>query len=164
MPKRSRRVVVLAHCILNANAKYGGGATYPGANVEVVEPYLRDGVGIVQLPCPESSFLGMSRWGMTRNQYDNVAYRRHCANILRPTLDTLEEFAAAGYAIEGVVGIKGSPSCGVTETCEGYEGGEVAGAPTCERIAERGVMMAVLGELLEARGLELSFTDVRDPD
>ncbi|MDR3687280.1 MAG: 2-thiouracil desulfurase family protein [Coriobacteriia bacterium] len=164
MTKRSRRVVVLAHCILNGNAKYGGGATYAGANVEVLEPYLRDGVGIVQLPCPESSFLGMSRWGMTRNQYDNVAYRRHCAAILRPTIDTLEEFAAAGYAIEGVVGIKGSPSCGVTETHEGYEGGGIEGTPTCERVADRGVMMAVLGELLAVRGMKLTFTDVRDPD
>ena len=164
MPKRSRRVVVLAHCILNANAKYSGGATYPGANVAVVEPYLRDGVGIVQLPCPESSFLGMSRWGMTRNQYDNVAYRRHCAEILRPTLDTLEEFATAGYEIEGVVGIQGSPSCGVTETCEGYEGGEVDGTPNCRRVAARGVMMEVLGELVAERGLDLAFTDVSDSD
>jgi predicted secreted protein len=101
---------------------------------------------------------------MTRNQYDNVAYRRHCAEILRPTLDTLEEFAKAGYEIEGVVGIKGSPSCGVTETCEGYEGGEVEGTPTCQRAAARGVMMAVLGELVAERGLELAFSDVRDPD
>jgi predicted secreted protein len=164
VPKRSRRVVVVAHCILNANAKYLGGASYPGANVAVIEPYLRDGVGIVQLPCPESSFLGMSRWGMTRNQYDTVAYRRHCAEILRPTVDTLEEFSAAGYAIEGVIGVKGSPSCGVSETCEGYEGGDVQGTPSCEKVAARGVMMAVLGDLLGQRGLNIELTDVSDPD
>jgi predicted secreted protein len=164
VPDRSRRVVVVAHCILNANAKYVGGATYSGANVAAVEPYLRDGIGIVQLPCPETSFLGMSRWAMTRNQYDTAAYRRHCGDILRPTLDTLEEFARAGYAIEGVVGIKGSPSCGVTETCEGYAGGEVGGTHSCQRVAESGVMMTVLAEMLAERGLGVALTDIGDAD
>ncbi|HEY5540286.1 MAG TPA: 2-thiouracil desulfurase family protein [Coriobacteriia bacterium] len=164
MVSRSRRVVVVAHCILNANAKYSGGASYPGANLEVLEPYLRNGVGVVQLPCPESSYLGMGRWCMTRNQYDTVAYRRHCAEILRPTVDALEEFARADYAIEGIVGIKGSPSCGVTETCVGYAGGGVGRAHACERVAGSGVMMDVLAEMLGERGLDVALSDVRDPD
>jgi predicted secreted protein len=157
-------VVVVAHCILNANAKYVGGASYPGAYLAVLEPFLQAGVGIVQLPCPESSFLGMSRWSMTRNQYDTVAYRRHCREILRTPVDTLEEFARAGYALEGVVGIKGSPSCGVTETCEGYAGGDIEGAPACEPVSARGVMIDVLAEMLAERGLVVAMTDVSDPD
>jgi predicted secreted protein len=164
MDARSRRVVVVTHCILNANAKYGGGASYPGANTAFLEPYLRDGVGIVQLPCPESSFLGMSRWAMTRGQYDTTAYRRHCAQILAPTLDTLEEFSAAGYAIDAVWGVKGSPSCGVTETHEGYEGGEVGGSPSCARVAGMGVYMTVLAQLLAERGLGIELRDVADPE
>ena len=164
MPSRSRRVVVVAHCILNANAKYLGGAKYPGANLEVVEPYLREGVGIVQLPCPESGLLGMSRWAMTRNQLDTAAYRRHCAEILRPTVDTLEEFARAGYTIEGIVGVKGSPSCGVTDTSEGYAGGRIEGVPAHEHVVGRGVMMDVLAELLTECGLPLTMLDVADPD
>jgi len=164
VPNRSRRVVVLAHCILNANAKYPGGAKYPGANVAVLEPYLRDGVGIVQLPCPETGFLGMSRWAMTRNQLDTVAYRCHCASVLGPTVDTLEEFARAGYTIDGVVGVKGSPSCGVTDTTVGYPGGRIEGSPAHEHVIGRGVMMDVLADLLAERGLPLTMCDVGDPD
>jgi predicted secreted protein len=164
MDMRGRRIVVVAHCILNANAKYAGGAKRPGANIGVLEPYLRDGVGVVQLPCPESSFLGMGRWTMTRNQYDTGAYRRHCRETLRPTVDTLEEFSRAGYAIEGVVGIKGSPSCGVTETCEGFGGGEIGGVPVSVRAAGSGVMMTVLAEMLAERELPISMTDVSDSD
>ena len=164
MPVRSRRVVVVAHCILNANAKYPGGAKYAGANLGVVEPYLRDGVGIVQLPCPESALLGMSRWAMTRNQLDTAAYRRHCAEVLRATVDTLEEFARAGYTIEGVAGVKGSPSCGVTDTTEGYPGGRIGSSPAHEHVVGRGVMMDVLAELLTERGLSLTMWDVGDAD
>ena len=95
MPARSRRVLVVAHCILNANAKYAGGAKYAGANLAFLEPYLREGVGIVQLPCPEAGLFGMSRWTMTSNQFDTAAYRRHCAEILRPTVDMLDRLARA---------------------------------------------------------------------
>ena len=101
---------------------------------------------------------------MTRNQYDTVAYRRHCGEMLRPTLDTLEEFARAGYEIDGVLGIKGSPSCGVTETREGYAGGEVQGTPACERVAGAGVMMDVLARMFAERGLDVALSDIRDPD
>ena len=134
MPMRSRRIVVVAHCILNANARYVGGARRPGAYTAVIEPYVLDGVGIVQLPCPESSFLGMDRPTMTRDQYDTAAYRQHCREVLRPTVDTLEEFARGGYALERVIGIKGSPSCGVTETTEGFR-------PTAD---EAGVALTVI--------------------
>jgi predicted secreted protein len=164
VPQRSRRVVVLAHCILNANAKYVGGAACSGADLTAIEPYLREGAGIVQLPCPESGLLGISRWAMTRNQLDTAGYRRHCRDILRPTLDTLEEFAAAGYEIEGVVGIKGSPSCGVTETSEGYSGGKVGGAHAHSRVGGAGVMMAVLTEMLAERGLNVELRDADNPD
>jgi len=164
VPNRSRHVVVVAHCILNANAKYAGGAKYPGANLAVLEPYLREGFGIVQLPCPESGLLGMRRWAMTRNQLDTAAYRRHCAEMLRATVDTLEEFARAGYTIEGIVGVKGSPSCGVADTTEGYRGGRIEGAAAYEHVVGSGVMMDVLAELLTERGMPLTMWDVGDRD
>ena len=47
--------MALAHCILNANAKVAGIAQTPGAIPVIVEGLLRDGVGIVQLPCPEQT-------------------------------------------------------------------------------------------------------------
>ena len=38
---------------------------------------MSEDVGVIQLPCPEATFLGMRRWGMTREQYDVPAFRRH---------------------------------------------------------------------------------------
>jgi predicted secreted protein len=161
MPDRSRRIVVVAHCVLNANARVGGGARYPGADLEVLKPYLDEGVGIVQLPCPETTFLGMNRFGMTRNQYDTEAYRRHCAEVLRPSVESLGQFARAGYELEAVIGVEGSPSCGVCETKEGHVGGKIEVVPTCSNVQGRGIMMQVLAEMLEDRELSIPLVGIR---
>jgi predicted secreted protein len=163
MPDRSRRIVVVAHCVLNANARVGGTAHCPGADLDVLGAYLSEGVGIVQLPCPETTFLGMSRFGMTRNQYDTQAFRRHCSEILLPSVDALDQFARAGYELEAAVGIEGSPSCGVCETTEGHSGGKIETVPTCSRVQGRGIMIQVLAHMLEERGLYIPLVGVSAP-
>ncbi|MFQ7855431.1 MAG: hypothetical protein ACLRIS_10160 [Flavonifractor plautii] len=58
---RSRKVVFLAHCLLNQNAISDGTAVYPAAFRELVQFFLEHQVGIVQLPCPEPCCLGLDR-------------------------------------------------------------------------------------------------------
>lgn len=166
MPDRSRRVVAVAHCHLNVNTKVRGLACYAGARGDVILPLIADGVGIVQLPCPEATFLGMRRWGMTVEQYDTPAYRRHCREILRPAVDTLTALADDGCAIEGVLGVEGSPSCGVSATCAGFTGGEIEdGAPNqaAARVAGQGVLVDELRAMLREAGLEaVPFAGIED--
>lgn len=59
--KRSRRLVLAAHCLLNQNAISDGTADYPGTHEEVARLLLEEGVGILQLPCPELCCLGLDR-------------------------------------------------------------------------------------------------------
>ena len=47
--RRSRRVIFLAHCILNQNAISDGTAGYPAAHREVVQALLDAQVGVVQM-------------------------------------------------------------------------------------------------------------------
>src|SRR6516162_5675778 len=51
--ERSRRVVLVSHCLLNENTRYAGGATRPGAVAEIIDELMAAGYGIHQLPCPE---------------------------------------------------------------------------------------------------------------
>jgi predicted secreted protein len=165
MPARSRRVAVLAHCHLDANTKVHGLADYAGARDDLVVPLIERGVGIVQLPCPEATFLGMRRWGMTREQYDTPAYRRHCRAILGSVVDTLAALAEDGCVIEMVVGVDGSPSCGIALTPVGYEGGEISrlAEPPADTLAPgRGVFMEVLGDLLAEAGLDIPFEGMEE--
>jgi hypothetical protein len=55
---RSGRVAFVAHCLLNENVRYLGGACRPGDVSEVVDGLQRQGVGICQMPCPEQDAWG----------------------------------------------------------------------------------------------------------
>jgi hypothetical protein len=59
--KRGKKVVLVAHCILNQNAKIDRCAHYPGAMREVVQTLVEAGVGLVQMPCPELMIMGLDR-------------------------------------------------------------------------------------------------------
>ncbi|MCF7936901.1 MAG: hypothetical protein K9L28_11225 [Synergistales bacterium] len=169
--ERSGTTVVLAHCLCNANAIVAGLARYPGAIRQLLVPIVEEGVGIIQLPCPETTYLGARRWGMTVEQYDTPGYRRHCRRLLEPCLDQIEDALAAGQNLLGVLGVEGSPSCGVETTCRGCEGGELGDEARYRRNRERiaaapgsGVFMAVLRRMLDERGLSLPLADVSNGD
>jgi predicted secreted protein len=38
---------------------------------------------VVQIPCPETSYVGLKRWWFTKELYDSVSYRRHCRRIAK---------------------------------------------------------------------------------
>jgi len=159
---RGRKVVVLAHCLLNVNTKVHGLAIYPAVH-PIVRELISEDVGVIQLPCPEAAFLGMRRWGMTREQYDVPAFRRHSQALLEPVVDTLVALVDDGCEVVGVWGVDGSPSCGVARTCAGYEGGDmdrVTGPPEWTQVAGAGVFMATLQSMLADRGLAIEFHGV----
>jgi predicted secreted protein len=165
--RRSGRNLAVAACLLCANLKVRGLAAYPGALESLIGEALRRGYGLIPLPCPETTYLGMSRWGMTKEQYDTAAYRRHCRTILEPTLDAMEALLRDGQRIDAVIGVDGSPSCGVSRTCFGYLGGELAGATDLAALTGnlregpgRGVLMEELMRALGERGLDLPFVGV----
>ena len=161
---RSRAVVVVCHCLLNANSKVRPLAAYPGAALAVIEPYLRRGYGIFQLPCPELCHLGGDRWGMTREQYDCRPYRRRLDDLAATAVDQLAALARDGCRIEAVVGMDGSPSCGVFATCLGFTGGEpgpggvdMAAATQARVIHGSGLFIDALRRELAAAGLAPPF-------
>ncbi len=166
MPARARRIAVLAHCHLNVNTKVHGLAYYPGTRADLLSDLSSACVGIVQLPCPEITFLGMNRWGMTREQYDTPAYRRHCASLLQPVVDTIVALAEDGCEVVGVYGVDGSPSCGVDRTCIGYTGGEIEATASDGTLPEAvdtpgpGVFFEALRVRLEASGIRPPFIGI----
>jgi predicted secreted protein len=168
MPQRSRRVAVVSHCHLNVNTKVHGLADYEGVRTEVIHPLVQSGTGIVQLPCPEATYLGMHRWAMTCEQYDTPSYRRHCQRILEPVVDTLAALSGDGCEIEAVIGVDGSPSCGVARTCVGYRGGKIGalsepgGAQAAVDAGAPGIFMEVFRSLLIAAGLDVAFRGVEE--
>ena len=114
--KRGRKIVVGAHCILNQNSRAQGKAYYTGMINEIVDVIRKHEVGIIQMPCPELTYAGLLRPSQTKEQYDTPAFRRHCRQIASSTADQVEEYVRNGFKVLAILGVEGSPTCGVEET------------------------------------------------
>lgn len=163
---RSKKIVLISHCIINQNS--------------VVKPYAREfkdfknliltlienNIGIIQLPCPEISMYGLKRWGHVKDQFETPNFKKTSKKLLENTLESVEEYKNNGYEILGVIGIKGSPSCGVTKTCRGKWEGSIGDEKNIENarrtlreVDEPGVFMEVLDSSIKELGFELKFYD-----
>ncbi len=154
MTKRSKRVILLSHCILNQNSVVQPIARMPGALEGVVRACLDAEVGMIQLPCPELMAYGPERQPMDRKGYDTAKYRLQCRRLLEPVRAQVEAYRRAGYEIVGLIGIGNSPSCGIDTT---YEGGPQPG---------RGIFMEELLKMLpelEGRTLQVPRRYGEDP-
>lgn len=123
--KRSRKIILVSHCILNSNSKVEGLSEYAGVFYEVVNLINDSGIGIIQLPCPEMLMYGIKRWGHVKEQFDTPYYREKCRKIIQPIISQVKDYQNNDYDIIGVLGVDGSPSCGVNKTCSGNWGGEL---------------------------------------
>ncbi|MDX5627019.1 MULTISPECIES: CD3072 family TudS-related putative desulfidase [unclassified Brenneria] len=109
--QRSRTVIVTSHCVINQNAVVGSLARSRGMMKSAVDWMYEQGYGIIQLPCPEFTFLGPTRPPMTVAGYDTPEFRAHSRKILSPVIEQLKVYQDNGYAIAGGLAIAGSPSC-----------------------------------------------------
>jgi predicted secreted protein len=186
---RSGKVIFLSHCILNENTRYLGGACRGGSIREIVEQCLDKDIGIVQMPCPEQIAWG----GVTKKlmllaygtkgtffyhiislflplflMYTKVIFRR----LARETARQIRDYLASGFSVVGIMGIDGSPSCGVNKTLDIRRSFKSAacievGSVTVEQmhsiitealIDGRGIFMEMLQEELEKRRIHVPFT------
>jgi predicted secreted protein len=114
--KRSHKIVIVAHCILNQNSRVQGKAHYAGIINEIIDVIRKNEVGIIQMPCPELTYAGLLRPSQTKEQYDTPAFRRHCRQIASSTADQVEEYVGNGFKVLAILGVEGSPTCGVGKT------------------------------------------------
>lgn len=108
-------VAFVANCLLNQNAKVDGGAVCSGVYPPVVDLLREKGWRIEQLPCPELAFTGLNRFWAVREQYDTLAYRRHCGRLAAGVAAAVAARVESGEQVV-LVGVEGSPSMGVCIT------------------------------------------------
>ena len=132
--KRSKKLILLAHCILNQNAKLDKCAHYPGTIKEISEILIDSGVGLIQIPCPELHYLGLDRkvekgTDPTVEEEDSrIATQMSeergisvCKIIVVNLIYQIDEYLKNGFEIIGLIGINGSPTCGVELTWANFE-------------------------------------------
>ncbi len=136
---KSKRIVLISHCILNQNTVVDGLQRAPGA-FPLGEILLASGAGILQLPCPEFFMMNLDRVGMSFEEYDKPEFHEIAVKLLEPVLWQVDQYHRFGYELTGLIGIQGSPNCGLK--------------------GETGVFMAELLAALSKRGFKLPLLEV----
>jgi predicted secreted protein len=127
---------------------------------------MDQGYGIIQLPCPELMYLGLARQtdtaaNPTVSQEDTRIARRmreeKARALFRRIADDIvfqiEEYRQNGFEVAGLIGINGSPTCGVETTWADDE--ELNGY---------GVFLRLLHDTLEKKGILLQMTGIKAAD
>lgn len=116
--QRSRKVIFISHCLINQNSKVKGFATFPGMVTPLVKLLEMNGAGIVQIQCPEERELGIGRpvGDDSKQGYDTPNYRKICSDIAEEMINRIKDYQKNGYKVACILGVDGSPSCGVNVT------------------------------------------------
>lgn len=147
---KGKEIRVVAHCLLNPSTRVRG--------LKVLEFHHEDEGSLIQLPCPEALYMGLDRWAVTRNQMDVPEFRRFCRSLIIHYADLLEMLAKKGFRIR-ILGVAGSPSCGINTTTMGYQGGRVMESDH-EHISGRGIFTEELLAELEQREVPFECEEV----
>jgi predicted secreted protein len=153
---RARRLVACIECVLNQNARDAGAARSPAMIREVIRLCGEHDVGLLQMPCPETAFLGLARTRRKgesiRSALDTPDGRGCCAAISRDVADRIERYTDAGYRVLAVLGGNpASPGCAVHEGPDGL-------------LPSSGILMQELEAELRRRSIEIPFRGMRDHD
>lgn len=183
-------MVFLSHCLLNENVRYPGGATCPGAIPRLLDDYVEQGIGLCQMPCPEQRAWGgvrkrhlvrlygcrPLRWRPARRAglalataWTTIVYRRLARRIAGEVADYLD----SGFEVVEIVGVGGSPSCGVRTTLDleaavaalAWRDGDTDASATnrdivaANVVAGRGLFVACLDRALRSRGLSVTYRE-----
>jgi hypothetical protein len=193
--QRGGKVLVVSHCLLNQNVRYLGGAAHPGMVEEALQEACRHGWGLYQLPCPEQRAWGgvLKRhlvpaygaegtlgyrlrrpllWLFTRST--SLRYRL----LARRVAGDIGDYRRSGFKVVGVVGVAGSPSCGVRRTLElsgALEAMAACPLAALDRegfnrqviaanvVAGEGLFIGQLRRALRRRGLQVPFQEHQLP-
>ena len=160
---RSRRVIFLAHCLLNQNAISDGTAEVPAVHREILRTILDAQVGVVQMPCPELCCLGLDRGDPKGGErpvvVENTRIRRamgqpeaaaRLRELMSQVVRQIREYRKHGFAVLGIVGVDRSPCCGVNTTSD--QDRELPG---------QGVFIAALQTAMVAAGLTVPVIGVK---
>lgn len=167
---KNKKVIILSHCILNEYSKVKKWDKEENITeldtMNFLKFLLDNEIGIIQMPCPELTGYGLKRWGQVKEQYDHPHYRKMCRELFKPILDYILEYQSNDVEVISLMGIYGSPTCGVYRTCSGNWGGEIGSNPdiqstisTVSSIDDSGIFMEEIEKILKDNNLNIPMID-----
>lgn len=163
LTKRSNKIAVFCHCMLNVHSLEDNLAEYPGLEEDVVRKAVEQGVGFVQLRCPETKLHGIERLPMPKDSYDKPRIRESYRRQAEGEVLQLKEFVKKGAEIVTVVGAEASPSCGIHYVAKwkpGVKPDDRKWPETVDFVPGRGVYMEELEKQLNEAGINPKWIGV----
>lgn len=137
--EREKKLILMSHCILNQNSVVPPLARAKGP-FPFVDTIIKNNIGIYQFPCPEFKFSGLTRKPLSKEEYNTPQYRKLCRSISSEIINDIIEYIKNDYKIIGIIGIKHSPTCSISE--------------------KRGIFMEELFEMLDKNHITLPYVEV----
>lgn len=150
-------MVLVSHCVLNVNSKVEGLATSEASIRSMVDFLLDNNFGIIQMECPELTCMGIKRWGQSYDQYNNPFYENHCNKISENIVNMIKNYKDNGYEVKYLIGMDGSPTCGVDFTCRGDCGGENISFEKIKIADGSGMFIKSIKNITKKNGIEITF-------
>lgn len=164
-----KNILFVSHCIVNRYSKvvsFKEKEEYEYNLKDLLNLIYEKDIGLVQLGCPEMQCYGLKRWGHVREQFDHPHYRKECQKLAVSLVDQIIEYRKNDINIIGILGIMGSPSCGVKHTCSGNWYGEIgsnknldAMISTVKLVEGQGIFTEEIRSSLEKENIEVDFLE-----
>lgn len=122
---------------------------------EILKALTEAGVGIVQMPCPESSFGGYAN-GLSRKPHSVQYYEQlpgfpqHCQKLAEETAGQIAALESHGFHVKAILGIENSPTCAVNRIFSFRNGTE----------HRTGLFMGALMESLKDKKLNIEMIGI----
>lgn len=166
-----QKILFVSHCFLNDAAKlknqnFEEQQSERAAKRSFLKYALDCDVELIQLPCPEFILYGSNRWGHAASQFNTSFFRKESRHLLEPFIMQIEEYLShpERFEILGILGIDGSPSCGIHYTYDGNWGGELNGnsnlAQSLHSLSKTdcpGIFMEIFQQILREHNLNIPF-------
>ncbi|MBI5606461.1 MAG: DUF523 domain-containing protein [Deltaproteobacteria bacterium] len=160
---RSKKIIILAHCLLNQNSISDGTADCPSQFREIIDLIMKNQIGILQLPCPEVMCLGLDRGDRQGGKRQVLEENTRIGNLMSEMVNQkllrvkaeevatlIQDYRSYGFRVIGVVGINRSPSCGIETTTK--DNAEEKG---------KGVFMGLISEAFAKRAQNIMMIGVK---
>lgn len=150
--ERSKKVIFVAHCIINENVRFLGTAYRKSSIDEIIEQLLENEFGIIQMPCPEQVISGgsfkrqslkmfgtegsyMYKLGKRLMPLFNGQIRRACGKIAGGVVREIKVWQDSGFEVVGIIGFDGCPFGGVNHSMDSKKSFDVIAGTKVENLS-----------------------------
>ncbi len=114
MKNIERKIIFVPHCLMAKRFAFQNRSD----TEEVLKVLFDFKTGIVQMPCPHLNFIMNKEWEGKAGQpfiseIMNKTPESFYDDIINPLLTQIENYRQLNFEIAGIIGVKGSPVCGI---------------------------------------------------